>query len=96
MLSIPGRIGGFELAKDPSEITMGQVVRHFDGVLAHPLRLHFPLRTLLTGRRLPLSTRHAGYPQLRLSNDGFRDSRQSLRRQHRPPRRGLLTRNDIW
>ncbi|MFM7036769.1 MAG: RrF2 family transcriptional regulator [Planctomycetaceae bacterium] len=34
VLSIPGRIGGFELAKDPSEITMGQVVRHFDGVLA--------------------------------------------------------------
>lgn len=34
VLSIPGRIGGFQLAKDPSEITMGQVVRHFDGVLA--------------------------------------------------------------
>jgi Rrf2 family protein len=34
VLSIPGRDGGFELAKDPSEITMGQVVRHFDGVLA--------------------------------------------------------------
>lgn len=32
--SIPGRIGGFQLAKSPDEITMGQVVRHFDGVLA--------------------------------------------------------------
>lgn len=34
VLSIAGRDGGFELAKDPAEITMGQVVRHFDGVLA--------------------------------------------------------------
>lgn len=34
VVSIPGRDGGFELAKDPAEITMGQVVRHFDGVLA--------------------------------------------------------------
>lgn len=32
--SIAGRIGGFELARDPHEITMGEVVRHFDGVLA--------------------------------------------------------------
>jgi len=32
--SIPGRDGGFELAKTPDEITMGQVVRHFDGILA--------------------------------------------------------------
>ena len=32
--SIPGRDGGFVLGRDPSEITMGEVVRHFDGVLA--------------------------------------------------------------
>jgi len=32
--SIAGRIGGFKLAKNPEEITMGQVVRHFDGLLA--------------------------------------------------------------
>jgi Rrf2 family protein len=32
--SLPGRRGGYVLAKDPSEITMGRVVRHFDGVLA--------------------------------------------------------------
>lgn len=32
--SIPGRIGGFELAKPPDEITMGQVIRHFDGLIA--------------------------------------------------------------
>jgi Rrf2 family protein len=32
--SIAGRIGGFQLAKRPEELTMGQVVRHFDGVLA--------------------------------------------------------------
>jgi Rrf2 family protein len=32
--SIPGRDGGFVLAKKPDEITMGEVVRHFDGVLA--------------------------------------------------------------
>ncbi len=32
--SIAGRIGGFELAKRPDQITMGEIVRHFDGVLA--------------------------------------------------------------
>jgi Rrf2 family protein len=32
--SIPGRHGGYELAKNPEKITMGDVVRHFDGVLA--------------------------------------------------------------
>lgn len=31
--SIPGRDGGFLLAKEPDQITMGQVVRHFDGIL---------------------------------------------------------------
>lgn len=32
--SIAGRDGGFILAKSPDDITMGQVVRHFDGILA--------------------------------------------------------------
>lgn len=32
--SIPGRDGGYVLGKAPEEITMGQVVRHFDDVLA--------------------------------------------------------------
>jgi len=32
--SIPGRDGGFILAKSPTEITMGEVVRHFDGILS--------------------------------------------------------------
>jgi Rrf2 family protein len=32
--SIPGRDGGFMLAKRPDQITMGEVVRHFDGILA--------------------------------------------------------------
>lgn len=32
--STPGRHGGYVLARDPNEITMGQVVRYFDGVLA--------------------------------------------------------------
>lgn len=32
--SLPGRDGGFVLACPPSEITMGQVVRYFDGILA--------------------------------------------------------------
>jgi Rrf2 family protein len=32
--SLAGRDGGFVLGRDPSEITMGEVVRHFDGVLA--------------------------------------------------------------
>ena len=32
--SIAGRDGGFVLAKKPEEITMGEIVRHFDGILA--------------------------------------------------------------
>lgn len=32
--STPGRDGGYELAKEPRLITMGQIVRHFDGVMA--------------------------------------------------------------
>jgi Rrf2 family protein len=32
--SVPGRDGGFLLAKPATEITLGQVVRHFDGILA--------------------------------------------------------------
>ncbi|MFO0928313.1 MAG: Rrf2 family transcriptional regulator [Gemmataceae bacterium] len=32
--SVPGRDGGYELGQPPEEITMGQVVRHFDDVLA--------------------------------------------------------------
>ncbi len=32
--SIAGRDGGFELAVPPERITMGQVIRHFDGILA--------------------------------------------------------------
>ena len=32
--SIPGRFGGYMLAKEPAEITMGEVVRHFDEILA--------------------------------------------------------------
>ena len=32
--SLPGKKGGYVLAKSPDKITMGQVVRYFDGVLA--------------------------------------------------------------
>jgi Rrf2 family protein len=32
--SLPGAHGGYRLAKRPSEITMGEVLRHFDGILA--------------------------------------------------------------
>ena len=32
--SIPGRDGGFRLARRPEEITLGAVARHFDGILA--------------------------------------------------------------
>ena len=32
--SAPGKRGGYRLARDPAEITLGQVVRHFDGILA--------------------------------------------------------------
>jgi Rrf2 family protein len=34
VVSVAGRDGGFALARSPEEITMGQVVRHFDGILA--------------------------------------------------------------
>jgi len=32
--SLPGVRGGYVLAKEPARITMGEVVRHFDGILA--------------------------------------------------------------
>jgi Rrf2 family protein len=32
--SLPGIRGGYRLAKPPERITMGEVVRHFDGILA--------------------------------------------------------------
>jgi Rrf2 family protein len=32
--SIPGIYGGYLLAKSPAKITMGEVVRYFDGILA--------------------------------------------------------------
>jgi Rrf2 family protein len=32
--SVPGRNGGYALGKNPKKITMGQIVRHFDGILA--------------------------------------------------------------
>ena len=32
--SIPGRDGGFVLAQPPDKITMGQIIRYFDGILA--------------------------------------------------------------
>ncbi|MBN1942786.1 MAG: Rrf2 family transcriptional regulator [Phycisphaerae bacterium] len=32
--STPGKRGGYTLAKSPDKIMMGEVVRHFDGVLA--------------------------------------------------------------
>jgi Rrf2 family protein len=32
--STPGKHGGYVLAKAPEKISMGEVVRHFDGVLA--------------------------------------------------------------
>lgn len=32
--SVPGPKGGYRLAKPPGKITMGEVIRHFDGILA--------------------------------------------------------------
>ncbi len=32
--SIPGRYGGYILAKDANDITLGEVIRHFEGMLA--------------------------------------------------------------
>lgn len=63
--SLPGKVGGYRLARDPERITMGDIVRHFDGVLA-------PIHCVsMTGykrcsqepvcrfRRLMLNVRHA-------------------------------------
>jgi Rrf2 family protein len=32
--SVPGKKGGYELAKNPDRIAMGEVVRYFDGLIA--------------------------------------------------------------
>ena len=32
--SLPGKKGGYVLARNPDKITMGQVVRYFDGLLS--------------------------------------------------------------
>jgi len=32
--SIPGRYGGYVLAKNANDITLGEVIRHFEGMLA--------------------------------------------------------------
>jgi Rrf2 family protein len=32
--SVPGKKGGYELAKRPERITMGEIVRYFDGLIA--------------------------------------------------------------
>lgn len=32
--SLPGIRGGYILARNPTKITMGEIVRHFDGILA--------------------------------------------------------------
>ena len=32
--SIPGRYGGYLLAKESNEITLGEVIRHFEGMIA--------------------------------------------------------------
>ncbi len=34
VVSVPGKHGGYKLSRSPEKITMGQVVRFFDGVLA--------------------------------------------------------------
>jgi Rrf2 family protein len=46
--SVPGRDGGFLLAKRPEQITMGQVIRYFDGILA-------PIACVSTSHYVPCS-----------------------------------------
>ncbi|WP_437187734.1 RrF2 family transcriptional regulator [Planctomicrobium sp. SH668] len=62
--SIAGRDGGFILAKRPEEITMGEVVRHFDGILS-PIACvstthyeHCPLEPVCRFRRVLLEVRN--------------------------------------
>jgi Rrf2 family protein len=49
--SSPGRHGGYILAKAPDRITMGQVVRHFEGLMA-------PIGCVSVGRNEPCSQAH--------------------------------------
>lgn len=62
--SLPGKNGGYLLAKSPDEIFIGEVVRHFDGLLA-PLACvsisHYrscPLEAICRFRRLFLVVRN--------------------------------------
>jgi len=62
--SIAGRDGGFILGKPPGEITMGEVVRHFDGILS-PIgcvsTTHYepcPLESVCRFRRILLEIRN--------------------------------------
>ena len=34
IVSVTGKRGGYRLGKPPGQITMGEVIRHFDGILA--------------------------------------------------------------
>ena len=62
--SSPGRTGGYVLSLPPERITLGQVVRHFDGILAPGrVRLHLELRGVQPIRNVPLSAGAARHPQ---------------------------------
>jgi Rrf2 family protein len=49
--SSPGRHGGYVLATSPGRITMGQVVRHFDGLMA-------PISCVSVSRNEPCTQAH--------------------------------------
>lgn len=52
VVSVPGRDGGFKLAVQPHDLTMGQVVRLFDGMLA-------PIACTSTSHYEPCSQEHS-------------------------------------
>ncbi|RCK72314.1 MAG: Rrf2 family transcriptional regulator [Anaerolineae bacterium] len=62
--SLPGKNGGYVLAKSPDQISMGEVVRYFDGLLApiHCVSIHHyqacPLEPTCRFRRILLVIRN--------------------------------------
>lgn len=68
--SVPGKLGGYKLSRSPQKITMGQVVRHFEGVMAPiacvsvPHYVHCSQESVCRFRRVLLEIRNFGAKQM--------------------------------